>query len=376
MGKKLLRISVALALVGIVVMAGVKVTLMPESERELAKAEPKGLALKVRNRFADSVDETLGGREAKLGMAYLAGMKDGLDKDTKEMLRAVGLSHLVVASGTHLAIIVEFFKKRFGKISRFAGMFYSLVAVFLFGELIGWTASITRAAIVAGLSLMGWYAGRKLEAWQVILIAMAMTLLINPLYIVDLGWLLSFASFAGILILEPILVEFFFGRARAGSSAAERRRRRPSALGEMMLASVAAMVMCAPILMFYFGSISVISVVANLLILPTIPLAMGLTCLVGGVGLLPQWFLFDWLRFVVVKITTLLLDYHLVVMEFFAEQTSFILQMPKDNPLVFLWYVPVVAMVGLYYIRQGRRRRRAQFMVYRDFERRLPFTAH
>lgn len=374
MGKKLLRIGFTLALVGIIIVAIVRVIALPEEEREAAKAQPEGLALEVRDGFAESVDRTLGGREAKLGLAYLAGMKEGLDKDTKEILRAVGLSHLVVASGTHLAIIVEFFKKRFGKISRFAGMWYSLIAVLMFGQVIGWTASITRAAIVAGLSLVGWYAGRKLEAWRVILFAMAITLIINPLFVVDLGWLLSFASFAGILILGPMLTEFFFGRARAGASPAEQKKHQPRRAGEIVLTSVAAMVMCAPILMFYFGSISIIAVVANLLILPTIPLVMGLTFLTGLVGFLPQLFLFDWLRFVVVKITTLLLDYHLVVMEFFSKQTSLIVEVPKGEPVVFLCYLPVAIVVIFYFAKCYRRRRGARLRVRENPERYLPFT--
>ena len=353
--------------VGIVIGAVVNAALLSDEERQnVTKAEPKGLALEVRDKFAESAKDTLGGTEAKLGLAYLAGMKGELDDKTLEMLRAVGLAHIVVASGTHLGIIVGFSRKWFGKVSRFAGALFSLVFIFIFGQIIGWTASITRAAIVAVLSIIGWYYGRKLEAWRVILFAMAATLLINPLYIIDLGWLLSFASFIGILIIAPILTEFFYGR---------KLKKKPNKVAEIIIASVAAMAMCAPISIYYFGSISAIAVVANLLILPTIPLVMGLTFLTGLVGFLPSFFLFDWLRFVVVKITTFLLDYHLAVVEFFSKQTSFILTLPKENPWVFLFYLPIVMLVAIYYAKRAKRRKRAKLRVWSNSEKYLPLTA-
>ena len=350
-------------LVAVIFVQVFRVVLVPEAEREkMAKAAPTGLAREVRDSFAESVNDTVGGEESRLGLAYLAGMKEGLSDETQEMLRAVGLTHLVVASGTHLSIIVEFLKKRLGKYTRFAGLLYSLVAIFIFGEIIGWTASITRAAIVSALALAGWYSGRKAEPWRVILIAMAITLLINPLFALDLGWELSFASFTGIMIIAPILKRFFYGQ------------KKPGLVAETLIASIAATVMCAPILLYYFGSISLISLVANLLILPTIPFAMGMTFLTGLSGFLPAFFLFDWLRFVVVKITTLVLDYHLFVMEFFARQTSFIVTIPKGDARVYILYIVVLALVVVELVRQRKRRREAKLQVLSDPERYLPFT--
>ena len=364
MGKKIVRVAFVLLLVGVIIFEVVSVALMPEETRQsVAKKGPQGMALTVRDEFAESVTDTMGGKEAKLGLAYLVGMKDGLDEQTQEMLKAVGLTHIVVASGTHLGIIVEFFRKRFGKISRFAGALFSMVFIVLFASLIGWTASITRAAIVAGLSMLGWYYGRKLGAIRVILIAMAVTLLINPLYALDLGWQLSFASFAGIMLLEPLMAEFFFGK-----------KQKPGVVAELVLASVAATLMCAPILLYYFGSLSLISLVANVLILPTIPFAMGLTFITGLVGWLPAFFLFDWLRFIVVKITTFLLDYHLAVVEFFAKQTSLIINMPKNQAWVLLLYIPILAPFVVGYVKKLQKRQKAKLRVRSDPERYLPYT--
>ena len=333
---------------------------------ETQEKESKTLGLSrlttvAKNAFASSVTESFekyswgkteeepqaGEREAKLGLAYLLGEKDSLDKQTKAILRTVGLTHLVVASGTHLGILVTFFKKGFGKISRFAGMFFAVLFIIVFGEMIGWTASITRAAIVAGVALIGWYSGKHVAAWRVILLAMAVTLLIDPSFIIDIGWLLSFASFIGTMMLVPAMKRFFYGSARA----------KINWLSELVLASVAATLMCAPMLLYFFGQISLISVVANILIMPTIAAAMGLTFLVGMTGWLPAglW----WLKTGVVAIAKLLLDYHLVVMEFFAGQTMFLLQTTQGNWLVLLLYIPILApfiLGGIKHVANEKRR--------------------
>lgn len=172
-----------------------------------------------------------------------------------------------------------------------------------------------------------------MEPWRVILIAMGLTLLIEPMNLVNLGWLLSFGSFIGILILAPIMTRFFYGDEK------------PKLVSELIITTLSATIATAPILLYFFGSLSLISVLANLLILPTIPLAMGLTFLTGIFKLfsIP---------------TNLLLKYHLFVMKLFATKTMFLVQIPKNNLLVFLIYVPVVSLVVLAGVKQKRSARK------------------
>ena len=316
-------------------------------------------------KFATSVKNVLGEdntREASLGLAYLLGMRNELDSETLEILSLVGLTHIVVASGTHLGILVGFFKKYFGKVSRFSGLLFSLCFIFIFGEMIGWTASITRAAIVAVLALIGWYYGRKFEPVKIILLAMAITLVVNPMNVTDLGWLLSFGSFTGILVLAPELTRFFYGKQK------------PNPIAEIILATFAATLMCAPILLYFFGSLSLISVIANLLILPTIPVVMGLVFLSGIVGFLPNFFLFTIAQKAVMFITTAFLKYHLLVMEFFAKRTEFIIQIPSGKTGVFLLYIVILApfIFGSFVRAQKKRKLREKFEE--NFAENIRFT--
>lgn len=300
---------------------------------EISRPEPGDFFLSLRDWLAEKVQRNIPERESQLGLGYLLGMKNSLGDDIIEALKIVGLTHLVVASGTHLGIIVEIVRRIFGKLSRAAGLIFSLLFVFIFGGIVGWTASILRAAIVTILTLLAGYVGRKFEAWRILLLAAAITLLINPTFLTNLGWLLSFAAFSGILILAPILQKIFFGEEK------------PKKLAEIVLATVSAQILCLPILIFFFGSFSIISILLNVLILPTIPFAMGLTFLSGTVPILGGIF---------GKLATILLRYHLLLVDFFSEQKMFLIQIPPENPLIFLAYLPILVLIIVFSVRQQK----------------------
>ena len=283
----------------------------------------------MRDYFAERIRAEIPEPEVSLGLSYLLGMKTGLPKGLSENLRIVGLTHIVVASGAHLSILVEVAKKIFGKISRRAGLLFSITFILFFMSMVGWTPSIMRAGVMTILSLIAWYVGRKIAPWRLILMVAAFTLVINPEYIINLAWLLSFASFGGIMILGPKMTKFFYGE------------KKPGFIGEMVMTTIAATLMTLPITLYYFGQISLISVVANLLILPTLPYAMGLTFLAGVVAGIPG------VEMIVSLCATKLLSFHIMVVEFFGGMPQFLIKISPYQPWVFWIYVPIVLIIML-----------------------------
>ena len=295
---------------------------------KILKPEPGDLVLKIRNWFAERIKGLIPDPQVNLGLSYLLGMRVNLPDDLNEKLRMVGLVHIVVASGAHLAILVEIAKKFFGKLSRFSGLLLSVLFVVFFMAMVGWTPSIMRAGIMTILTLLAWYVGRKIAPWRIIIMVAAITLMINPSFIMNLGWLLSFASFAGIMILGPRLTNFCYGE------------KKPGFIAETIITTIAATMMTLPIILYFYGMVSLISVVANLLILPTLAYAMGLVFLAGVVAGLPG------IETVVAFIATKILDFHIAVVEFFGEMKSFIVQIEPYQVWVFgiyfLIFVPLV----------------------------------
>ena len=283
------------------------------------------LVMDVRDWFAERIENELPEREAKLGMSYLLGMKAGLDDKLSEDLRTVGLTHIVVASGAHLSILVEIARKIFGRISRFSGLLFSVLFILFFMCMVGWTPSILRAGVMAILSLFSWYVGRGIKPWRMILMVMAFTLMLDPTFLNNLGWLLSFASYGGIMMLGPRITKFFYGTAR------------PGFVASVVLTTIAATLMTLPITLYYFGQISLISVLANLLILPTLSYAMGLVFLVGVFAGVP--FLSVGVSFLATK----LLDFHILVVEFFGGMEQFLIRIELYEPKIFLLYGVILA---------------------------------
>ncbi len=296
--------------------------------------EPSDWVLGVRNWFAKRAEKLVPEPQVKLGLSYLLGMKAGLPEDLDENLRTVGLVHIVVASGAHLSILVEIARKIFGRLSRFSGLLFSTIFVIFFMAMVGWTPSIMRAGIMTILSLLAWYVGRKFEPWRIILIVAAVTLLVNPMFAINLGWLLSFASFAGIMVLGPRLTKFFYGA------------KKPGFVAEVVITTVAATLMTLPIILYYYGTVSLISVVANLLILPTLSYAMGLVFLSGVVAGVPG------VETVVGFVVTKLLDFHIAVVEFFGGMKSFLIEIEPYQMWVFGGYLLILVPILIGLIKQ------------------------
>ena len=334
------------ALVAVAVLAGMMLAFFRvASELEVQSAmgqnykatvgwETEKWVMGVRDWFAGRIQGLLPEGESALGMSYLLGMKTGLPKDLSEGLRVVGLTHIVVASGAHLAILVEVARKIFGKLSRFAGLLFSLLFVVFFMAMVGWTPSIMRAGIMAILNLVAWYVGRKIAPWRLILIVAGLTLMINPGFVADLGWLLSFASFIGIMMLGPRLTKFFYGG------------RKPGMVGSLVLTTVAATLMTLPITLYYFGAVSLITVGANLLILPTLSWAMGLVFMTGVCAGIPG------VEMVVAWCATRILNFHIMVVEWFATMRVFLVEIERYQGWVFWLYLAVAVPMGILLIRQ------------------------
>lgn len=291
------------------------------------RAETGDIFARGKAKFAELVRDYIPSPEVDLGLGYLVGMKSGLSEEFTETLRAVGMTHVIVASGTHLGVLASAARKIFGRLSKFAGVLFSLLLISGFAMVVGFTPSMTRAALVSSLALLMGYVGRKFTPLRLLSFVATITLLINPLNFINLGWQLSFASFFALLILAPRLQKLFYGGKKIPW------------LASMLLTSLAATVICAPILIYNFGSLSLLSFVANLFILPTLPYVMFLVLLTGVASILP------WLATIFGQLATWLLDAHIWLINYLSEKTMFIFELPSGNAWIFMWYLLVLALL-------------------------------
>jgi competence protein ComEC len=291
---------------------------------------PGDLARRVRDWFGGLVRQVIGEPEVDLGMGYLMGQRRSLPDSLVEVLKITGLTHIVVASGYNLTVLVRFSRRLFIRVSRFAALFLALVLIISFIMVTGVSPSMLRAGLVSVLSLLAWYYGRKFHPINLLILVATTTLLLSPSYIFDLGWLLSFGSFVGVMIFAPLLGAYFFGKKKLNF------------LVQILFETVCAQLLVLPILIYFFGQVSVVSVVANILVLPTIPITMLLTFLAGVFVLVafPLGQLLGWLASIV-------LHYHLVVMEYFGSLEWAMMPASLHVVGVVVCYVGLI-VVGVY----------------------------
>lgn len=231
-------------------------------------------ALEVRDKFAESTRKAIDEPEASLGIGYLTGQHSTLPEDLDNDLRLLGLTHVVVASGYNLTILVRFARRTFARYSKYLATFVSLTLVSCFILVTGFSPSMSRAGLIALLSILAWYFGRKIHPLVLLPFSAAITVLINPSFIWgDLGWYLSFAAFGGVMLLAPLLLDYFWGRKKTNQ------------VHQIFLETLSAQIATAPIIAYTFSFYAPLSIVANLLILPLIPATMILT-FVAGIGAL------------------------------------------------------------------------------------------
>ncbi len=237
----------------------------------VVKITPKSdFVRNFRDFFAEKVRRIIPSPEADLGLGYLLGQKNSLPADLENALKITALTHIVVASGYNLTVLVNFARKFFGKFSKKLATLAMFALIFGFVLVVGFSPSMTRAGIVAALSVIFWYFGRKVNPYFLLIFVAILTLLISPTNLFDLGWQLSFGSFFGVMILAPLLKKFLFEcPEKLGSSA--------SIFFETLSAQIATL----PLLIYTFGAFSLVSLAANMLVLPFVPIAMLLTFLTG-----------------------------------------------------------------------------------------------
>lgn len=228
----------------------------------------------LRRNFLAGLNTALPEPHSQFAAGLLIGQRNTLPDGVTQILQTVGLSHIIAVSGYNLTIMAEVVRRRMGKKSKYRSTLMSIGLILLFLGVAGSSASIARAAFVSLLTVVATHYGRSVKPLLLILLAAAYTALTNPLNLwVDIGWYLSFLAFFGVLIVAPAIEKRFFAR------------KEPNGAIKLLIETSSAQLMTVPITMYIFGQVSLVALVANLLVVPLVPLAMLLSVVSGMVGM-------------------------------------------------------------------------------------------
>jgi len=202
------------------------------------------------------VDEVLQG--------VVMGDTAGIDEGWTEAFRRSGTAHMLSVSGLHVASIAAIMigLARLARASRGIGFLLAAAAALLMIPFVGASPPLVRSAVMIVIVLAGTWAGRRRDQWQVLALAALVVLTLNPFAISDVGFQLSFAAFAGMLALAGPLQKSM--------------RRLPKAIGSNLAVSLAASLGTAPVSLLVFDRTSLVAPLANLLVVPSLPVITGL----------------------------------------------------------------------------------------------------
>lgn len=226
-----------------------------------------------------------------LALAYFLGDRKELSSSTKEDISVIGITHLIVISGMHLAILVNILSRGLRFTSKFVRSYFCVLFVILYIKVVGLTPSLLRAGFVVFCQLFVGYYGRKLDKSRIIFFAIAITLLINPNYIDDLGWQLSMLAYSGILILAPLIEGFLFGKGfnkrrsiGRGKNCLVKILARINTILDIragFVVAIAVNMMVLPLILYKFGYFSLLSIFATLLLSPLMPMILVSVMMAG-----------------------------------------------------------------------------------------------
>ena len=259
-------------------MSSTEVTILPGNGGNLFSRAMYAL----KERSLSNIYQMFPDPESSLMAGILLGVDTGLTQELQQAFKNTGTAHIIAISGFNISIIAGLFVTFFSKfLGPRRGSILAIVGIAFYTLLVGADAAVVRAAIMGGLALFAKQVGRRQLALNTLLaVALGMTI-INPLYIWDVGFLLSFFATLGlILYADPfsqfanrIITRYF------PSSTAEKFA---ELFSEFVLLTLAAQVTTIPIMAYHFQRISLISFIANPFILPAQPAVM----ILGGLAVL------------------------------------------------------------------------------------------
>jgi competence protein ComEC len=235
----------------------------------------------IRQRAADGLGRGMPPREAELARGFVLGEDDDIDAGTKEDFRRSGLSHLLAVSGQNVTLLALLAMPVLGALGvpLRERLLWVLALIAVYVPVAGAGPSVQRAAVMGAVGLLATLAGRRTSRLYALALAVLVTLAVAPGVASDIGWQLSFAAVAGILILAPPLREALIGW---GDSGPWRRT-----LAEGLAITVAATLATAPLIALHFEELSTTTLFANVLAMPAVAPAMWLGMLAAAAAQVP-----------------------------------------------------------------------------------------
>lgn len=200
---------------------------------------------------------SLFGEHAPLLNAMLWGVKGGISDSVYDAFRSCGIAHILALSGLHVSFVAGALNRLARRALPKVKFYTSIVVLFAYCAIAAFPSSLIRASVMSLCSLYAAAAGRRYDMPSGIAFSAIVILLADPTALYSIGFELSFGAVIMIsLLMRPVteLLSFL-----------------PLPIAQMAALSVCGTLGTLPLSVYYFGTIPVLGLFANTLILPMVP---------------------------------------------------------------------------------------------------------
>lgn len=199
----------------------------------------------------------LGSPEGSLVSSIVLGRQAvDLPYDISDRFTKAGLAHVLAVSGFHISLLLGIVLKLTKNITPRNQLIIGILALSIYVAFTGVQPSIMRAALMGVGALIALTTERKVRPLGSLLLAATILLILNPLWIWDLGFQLSFLATLGLIVTAPVLEKKLDWL--------------PNSIATLITIPLAASLWTLPLLIYVFNTVSTYSILVNIIVTPLI----------------------------------------------------------------------------------------------------------
>lgn len=296
-----------------------------------------GMLFDLKHSFTLRIQDILPEPQSALAEGLLLGGGHSLGGDWTSRFRDVGIIHIIVLSGYNMTIVAEWLATLFLFLGFYPSIIVASIGIVLFALMAGAGATVVRAAIMALLVLLARLTGRTYDVARALLFAGVVMVIVDPgILLYDPSFQLSFLAALGLLYVAPLIKPY-----------ATKLKQFP-VLEEVVVSTLATQTLVLPLLIYQTGTLSLISLFSNILVLPFIPLTMFFVFIGSLVG-----FVSGPLSFILMIPAQMMLSWMLVVAKYGAMIPFAAIKLPSIHGGVLVCiYLFIALYLYLWYRRK------------------------
>lgn len=246
------------------------------------------LVIRFKGALRDHINRALPEPQAGLLVGMLLGDEQGISPMLEDDFRRVGASHIIAISGFNMVVISAIVMRVIGGAvgrKKAPAALAAVLFIAVYSLMVGAGGGILRAALMSSLLVIGQQLRRQTFLPSSLAFATLCLSLLDPNVLLDIGFQLSFFAVLGLgLFADPLsrLLRRWLGRRFSPATAALLH----TALNEPLVVSVAAQLATLPLIVLYFGRLSLVTLPVNILIVPVQAAVLLLGLLAAGVSLI------------------------------------------------------------------------------------------